>query len=169
MLGGDAALEVGLDLVLITGVAVDDVPVAELGAHPLAEGLDRVGLVVDDVDLGLGGGGLGLRGGLDGLLDLGGLLGRRGGLDLGLGGGVVLVRGVDLDRGRADVRGDDVAEGGGGRVSGVLDVDAAAVGEHRLVGQGVVRGLGHGAPRAGCGVVLGGDQPKTARTRRPKP
>src|SRR5918998_3503564 len=42
----DARLQVGLHLVLVAGVRVDDVPVAELAAQHLAHRLGRVGLLV---------------------------------------------------------------------------------------------------------------------------
>ena len=51
--GLDAALEVGLHLVLVAGVGVHDVPVAELGAQLAAQRLDRV-LVLDLALLGRG-------------------------------------------------------------------------------------------------------------------
>src|SRR3954447_24190789 len=51
----DPRLEVGLHLVLVTGIGVYDVPVAGQGAQPFAEGFDRVGVLFRLGRVGLGG------------------------------------------------------------------------------------------------------------------
>src|SRR4051812_12217185 len=120
--GLDPRLEVGLHLVLVAGVGVDDVPVAGRDPQGLLHGLDRVLVVLDRGDV-RGGVGLGER--IAGervrvaLLDLGGRVGD------------LVARcevGVVVD----------------GQIGGV----AGGLGRARLVGAGLdVRGSAHVEPR----------------------
>src|SRR6185312_940704 len=180
---GDAALEVGLHLVLVAGVRVDDVPVAGGGAQRAPQLLGRVLVLLGLLLAGLAGlAGLAARGGLAvGVLADLGRRGGRGGLvglglvGLGVGAGLGVVGCLHVGGLGAGVLGAGVPGAGvpgagvpgvGGLGVGGLGVGVLGVGVLGVGGLGVVLGRALGRRRVPRGVGRRGRAGVDVRGRR---